>query len=106
MRRETIGVIQNPGTDRNGNPLGSAPADVPLPGCIIWPRAAEERDGGEVSVDGENVAAPDNAIARTIGYEDWVRIRGEIHQVDEPPARFAGKKIMLKTKRVRTGGAT
>lgn len=102
MKKETIGVIQRPGTDRNGNPLTDTPADVLLPGCTIWPRSAEERDGGEYSIDGENVKAPDNELARTIGYEDWVRIRGEIHMVDEPPSRFIGKAIMLKTKRVRT----
>lgn len=102
MRRETIQIIQKPQTDRNGNHIEPEGDPVDLPGCVIWPRAAEERDGGEFAIDGENVAAPDNVLSQTIGYEDWVVIRGVIHMVDEPPSRFVGKRIMLKTKRVKT----
>lgn len=102
MRTETIGVVQKTATDRNGDPIGDEAPDVALAGCVIWPRASEEKEGGEVNIDGDNVACPDNAIARTIGSEDWVRIRGELHSVDEPPARYAGRRIMLKTRRVRT----
>lgn len=102
MRRETVEVIQKPQTDRNGNTIAPLGPNAPLFGCVIWPRASEEKSGGEVGVDGENVACPDNAIARSIGFEDWIMIRGEVHMIDEPPARYIGKKIMLKTKRVRT----
>lgn len=102
MRRETIQVIQKPETDRNGDIVDPLPDGVALPGCVIWPRAAEERDGGEFSIDGENVATPDNETARGLGYEDYVLIRDEVHMIDEPPSRYIGRRILLKTKRVRT----
>ncbi len=102
MKKETIGIVQKVQTDRNGDPVGAEAPDVLLGGCIIWPRASEEKEGGEVNIDGDNVACPDNAVAQSIGSEDWVRIRGELHSVDEPPARYIGKRIMLKTRRVRT----
>jgi hypothetical protein len=69
---------------------------------VIWPRASEEKDGGEVNVDGENLACPDSAVARQIRSDGQLRVRGVLHTVDEPPARYAGKRILIKTLRVTT----
>jgi hypothetical protein len=102
MRKEPIYVIQKPKTDSNGDFLTPPTEGAVINGCVIWPRASEEKDGGDVGVDGDNIACPDNATARSIGNEDWVSYRGETFQVDEPPSRYVGKKVMLKTRKVTT----
>lgn len=102
MRTETIYHLPERKRDRNGDFTGPAADRVPIPGVVIWPRASEEKDGGEVNIDGQNCRCPDNEAARKIKSDDHVEIRGEIHAIDEPPARYAGKAIMLKTKRVTT----
>jgi hypothetical protein len=103
MRKEPIYAIQRPKRDSDGDWI-TPPDDsgTKIPGCVIWPRAAEEKDGGQVAIDGDNIAAPDNAAAQALTTEDWVRYRGAIYQIDEPPSRFVGKRIFLKTKRART----
>lgn len=102
MRKETVYHIRPRKRDRNGDFVGAQPPDIKIPGVVIWPRASEEKDGGEVNIDGENLRCPDDAKARAIRSDDQLRIRGEVHMVDEPPARFAGKAVMIKTKRVNT----
>jgi hypothetical protein len=102
VKKEPIFVIQKPATDSNGDWLTPPDSGTRVPGCVIWPRAAEEKDGGEVSIDGDNVAAPDNPVIRTLNAEDWVSYRGNVYQVDEPPSRYIGKKILIKTRRART----
>lgn len=102
MRSETISLLPKSKTDKNGNPLVAQGPGEPIYGVVIWPRASEEKDGGEVNIDGQNCRCPDNEAARKIKSDDHVEIRGEIHAIDEPPARYAGKAIMLKTKRVTT----
>lgn len=102
MLLETISLLTRPKYDKNGNPIVLQGPGEAINGCTIWPRASEEKDGGEVNIDGQNVKCPDNATARKIKSDDRVDIRGEIHMIDEPPARYAGKAVMLKTKRVTT----
>lgn len=102
MRSETIALLPKGRTDKNGNPLTLQGPGEPIFGCKIWPRASEEKDGGEINIDGQNVKCPDNATARKIKPDDHVDIRGEVHAIDEPPARYIGKAVMLKTKRVTT----
>lgn len=102
MRLETVLLLVRSRTDKDGNPLVEQGPGEPIYGCVIWPRASEEKDGGEVNIDGQNVRCPDNATARGIRSDDRLDIRGEIHMVDEPPARYIGKAVMLKTKRVTT----
>lgn len=102
MRRETILALTSRKTDSDGNPIGDPIPGVPIPGCVIWPRASEEKDGGEVNIDGQNVRCPDVAVARALESDDLVEIRGQVHMVDEPPAYYVGKAVMLKTKRVTT----
>ena len=102
MRVETIFHLPERPRDRNGDFVGPVPAEIPIPGVVIWPRASEEKDGGEVNIDGQNLKCPDNAKARAIRSDSSLRIRGELHTVSEPVARFAGKAIMIKTRRVTT----
>jgi hypothetical protein len=102
MKKESIRIIQRPETDSNGDWIGEPDDGEEVRRCTIWPRAAEEKDGGEVSIDGDNIAAPDNELVRTLNTEDWVSYRGAVYQVDEPPSRYIGKKIMIKTRRART----
>lgn len=103
MRKEPIFAIQRPQRDSDGDWVTPPDDDgVKINGCTIWPRAAEEKDGGQVSIDGDNVAAPDVPAAQALGTEDWVKYRGVVYQIDEPPSRFAGKKVMLKTRKART----
>lgn len=102
MILETVSLLPKGRTDKNGNPLVAQGPGEPINGCVIWPRASEEKDGGEVNIDGQNVRCPDNETARKIKSNDHIDIRGETHAIDEPPARFIGKAVMLKTKRVTT----
>lgn len=102
MRTETIYLVPLRKKDRNGDWIGPKGAEIPIYGVVIWPRASEEKDGGEVNIDGENLKCPDNATARSIRSDGQLRIRGVLHNVDEPPARYAGKAIMIKTRRVTT----
>lgn len=102
MNTEAIVYLPQQKRDRNGDPIGTVPAEVAIPGVVIWPRASEEKDGGEVNIDGQNLACPDSANARLIRSDGMLRLRGELHTVDEPPARYAGKKILVKTRRVTT----
>lgn len=102
MRQETISLLVRQQRDKNGNPIGDPTAGESISGCVIWPRASEEKDGGEVNIDGQNIRCPDIAVARKIKSDDRLSIRGEVHMVDEPPAYYIGKAVMLKTKRVTT----
>lgn len=102
MRKETIQLLPKLKKDKNGNPVGAPTAGEPINGVVVWPRASEEKDGGEVNIDGQNCRCPDNATAQKIRSDDHVLIRGEVHSIDEPPARYAGKAVMLKTRRVTT----
>lgn len=102
MKKETIYYVPERQRDRNGDPTGPVPADVKISGVVIWPRASEEKDGGEVNIDGQNLKLPDNAAAQQIRSDGSIRLRGELHTVDEPPARYIGKAILIKTKRVTT----
>lgn len=102
MRTETIYHLPERERDRNGDYVGVVPDEVAIYGVTIWPRASEEKDGGEVNIDGQNLKCPDDAKAQKIRSDDQLRIRGELHMVDEPPARYAGKAVMVKTKRATT----
>lgn len=102
MRRETIFYLPERNRDRNGDFVGPTPEEVAINGVVIWPRASEEKDGGEVNIDGENLAMPDNATTQQIRSDGQLRVRGLLHTVDEPPARYAGRRILVKTKRVST----
>lgn len=102
MNSETIHYLPQRKRDRNGDFTGPVPQEVPIYGVVIWPRASEEKDGGEVNIDGQNLSCPDNADTRAIRADGQIRLRGELHMVDEPPARYAGKRILIKTKRATT----
>lgn len=102
MRTETIFYLPQRKRDRNGNPTGPIPEEVKIVGVVIWPRASEEKDGGEVNIDGQNLRCPDNAKAQQIRSDGQIRLRGELHKVDEPVARYAGKAILVKTLRATT----
>lgn len=102
MRKETIFYLPEQKRDRNGDRIGDVPAEVKITGVTIWPRASEEKDGGEINIDGENLACPDNAKTQAIRSDGQLRVRGVLHTVDEPPARYAGKRILIKTRRVST----
>lgn len=102
MRKETVFYLPERKRDRNGDFTGPTPQEVPIYGVVIWPRASEEKDGGEVNVDGENLRCPDNATTQQIRSDGQLRVRGVLHTVDEPPARYAGRAILIKTRRVST----
>lgn len=102
MNSETIFYLPQRDRDRDGDFVGPEPEEVPIYGVVIWPRASEEKDGGEVNIDGQNLACPDNAATRAIRADGQLRLRGELHMVDEPPARYAGKRVLIKTKRATT----
>lgn len=102
MRTERIYHLPERSRDRNGDWIGVEGEKIPIDGVVIWPRASEEKDGGEVNIDGENLGCPDSVAARAIESDHYVEIRGVIHSVDEPPARYAGKRVMIKTRRVTT----
>lgn len=102
MRKETVYYLPERARDRNGDFIGPVPEEVPVYGVVIWPRASEEKDGGEINVDGENLRCPDNRTTQQIRADGQLRVRGDLHTVDEPPARYAGKAILIKTKRVST----
>lgn len=102
MRTETVYYLPQRKRNRDGGFTGPASVREPINGVVIWPRASEEKDGGEINIDGQNLKCPDNATAQGIRSDGQLEIRGEIHTVDEPPARYAGKAIMIKTKRVTT----
>lgn len=102
MNKETVVYLPPRVRNRNGSPTGPVPEEVPIYGVVIWPRASEEKDGGEVNIDGQNLACPDTETVRAIRADGQLRIRGESHTVDEPPARYAGKRILIKTKRATT----
>jgi hypothetical protein len=102
VRTETVYYLPERKRDRNGDFVGPTPEEVPIYGVVIWPRASEEKDGGEVNVDGENLATPDSSVTRGIRSDGRLRVRGVLHTVDEPPARYAGKRILIKTRRVTT----
>lgn len=101
VRKETVYILPKQKHDRNGDPIGPVPEKIPVHGVVIWPRASEEKDGGEVNIDGENLKLPDTPITRALQSDGRMEIRGSIYSVDEPVARFAGKAVMVKTKRVR-----
>lgn len=102
MRKEKIQYLPKPKTDSNGDVILPRPEPIDISGVVIWPRASEEKDGGEVNIDGQNLKCPDSANARLIRSDGQIMLRGELHTVDEPPARYIGKAILVKTKRVTT----
>lgn len=102
MRIETVYYLPQRQRDRNGDYVGPIPDPIKITGVKIWPRASEEKDGGEVNIDGQNLSCPDNAMSRQIRSDGQIQLRGELHTVDEPPARYAGKAVLVKTKRVST----
>lgn len=102
MRKEKIQYLPRAKVDSNGDKILPLPDPVDISGVVIWPRASEEKDGGEVNIDGQNLSCPDNAKAQQIRSDGQIRLRGELHTVDEPPARYIGKAIMVKTRRVTT----
>lgn len=102
MRTETIYHLPQRRRDRDGDYVGDESEEVPIYGVVIWPRASEEKDGGEVNIDGQNLACPDSEAARAVRSDAQIRLRGELHKVSEPPARYPGKRILIKTLRVTT----
>ena len=102
MRTQTVHLLGRQRRNSDGDLIGDPAAKKPLYGVVIWPRASEEKDGGEVNIDGQNLKLADNALAQSIRADDHIEIDGEVHMVDEPPARYRGKAVMLKTKRVYT----
>lgn len=102
MRTETVFYLPERKRDENGDFIGDPAVEVPIYGVVVWPRASEEKDGGEVNIDGENLACPDNATTRGIRSDGQLRVRNVLHTVDEPPARYAGRRVMIKTRRVST----
>ena len=102
MRTQTVYLIGRRKRNSDGDWIGPPVAKKPLAGAVLWPRASEQKDGGEVNIDGENVKLRDGEVERTIRADDHVEIDGQIHMVDEPPARYRGRAILMKTKRVYT----
>jgi hypothetical protein len=100
VKFETVELVVAQRRDRNNNPVGPQAANIPISRCVLWPRASSELSSGETGVEGENVAMFDTAKARQVRYKDHLMIRGEEHAVTEPPQRYIGKRILVKTQRI------
>jgi len=101
---ETITIAVRAARPKNsdGDFIGEPNAWMPLYGAIVWPRASEEKDGGEVNIDGWNVKLDWGTTAAAIQSDAQLEILGEVHSVSEPPARYLGKAVILKTLHVST----
>lgn len=102
MRKTSVFTVDRPETDSNGDPVEVPPPSKRISGVTLWPRASEEKDGGEVNIDGWNVRLPYNDVARSLRADDGLLIEGEYNQITEPPAPYPGKAVLVKTKRVYT----
>lgn len=98
---EIITVVRKPRADRL-KPTPSAEERFDIKGCIIWPRAGQEEDGGWVQISGYNVLAPPGS---DVVAEDQVLCRGELHSVKGTPGdyrtkRGKGKGLLITLERV------
>ena len=89
---ETITVVRKPRADRL-KPTPSEEQRFDITGCIIWPRVAQEQDGGWVQISGLNVFAPPGA---DVVAEDSVIARGERYSVKGEPGDY--RKTETKRK--------
>ena len=101
---ETITIQLRTARPKNsdGDYIGDPNPWIPLYGAIVWPRASEEKDGGEVNIDGWNVKLEWGTTAAGIQSDAQLEILGEVHSVSEPPAKYLGKAVILKTIHVST----
>lgn len=95
MKTETVYVVRPVGTDNLGNPLGPPEADRPIPGCFVIPRTTgEDNDRGAVPVEGYQVIKK-SGQPLGVTSQDKIRCRGELWDIQGPPAYYAGKATII-----------
>lgn len=99
---ETVTVVRtgpSSGRDPLGIPLPGTAQEIPLPGCVITPRASSPAVGGaeqqarDTVIVGWTVYAPPGSDVRTT---DRVRIRGELCEVTGQPGDW-GRNVFTGT---------
>lgn len=84
---ETVTLLRRTraGTDPDGNDAWVT-AEVPVAGCVVWPRASSELvEQQDTVIVGLSVLLPPATVVLAT---DRVRVRGDVYEVDGQPAAW------------------
>lgn len=96
-QRETVRVRHTEQTDRLRSGSGTAPDEVDVEGCIVWPAASREEGKGWIQISGYDFLAPAGSDIRAT---DEVQVRGDWYHVEGVPGDFGRKGLMVNVRRL------